>query len=98
VSDDFEGLGMSLAYNGASMAISVGVGLVYPGGFSLIALLPFFLGALGVYHYVRARSAQPGLDTAHHARLCTHFGLLAISIVGCVVTIYLVGLFLFFKD
>jgi hypothetical protein len=99
VSDEFEGLGTSLAFNGASMAVSALVAaFAFPSVGMLGALLPFALGALGLYHYVRARSSRDGAATEHHGRLCSHFGLVAISIAGCLVTVILFSLYFIFKD
>jgi hypothetical protein len=99
LSEPFEGQRSGLFFNGSSLAVSLGVAAVtFPHAVTFVALLPFALGTLGLYHYVRARSSNDISATAHHLQLCTHFGLLAISIVGALVSIFLVAVFLFFKD
>jgi hypothetical protein len=99
MSDQFEGTGTALLFSSISMAVSLGaVAYAFPNAFAFFGLMPFALGALGFYHYVRARGSADSGASAHHAKLCTHFGLLAISIAGSMVAIGLVGVYFFMRE
>ena len=97
--DDARELRKALLFNGSSIAVSLGLGgVAFPSALSFFGLLPSALGMLGLYHYARARAAADGATTAHHANLSTHFGLLAVSIAGGLLTIVLMGILFVLKD